>query len=311
MMSAQNISVQTAIEFVFRGFDTIQSPLAVGVVLLILYLLVLLSNFVTICFIVMDKRLHQPMYLFVCNLAIVDLVYCTSACPTMIGILIVGYKTISYVLCLMQMFLFHYSGLMEMLAISVMAFDRFVAISSPLRYHSILSNSRCILIAISLWVVGSAIMAVLPATIAPLKICYFNVKYMFCDYATVARATCVDPEPYFNLMSIMTAVVCFGTLSFIFLSYLKIVIVVVKTSSNTDKKKAFNTCVSHLIVIISFYAPSITRIVLTRVGVLLTIEERNGLMILSILGPALINPFVYCLKTKEIRNKIFKIVKKM
>ncbi|XP_017539790.2 olfactory receptor 10G4-like [Pygocentrus nattereri] len=309
-MSVQNISRQAITEFVFRGFDSVQSPLVVGVVLLILYIFVVITNTANIYFVVMDKHLHQPMYLFICNLAIVDIVFCTSACPTMIGILVVGYKSISYAPCIVQMFFFHVGTVMEMFAISVMAFDRFIAISSPLRYNSILTNVRCVLISIALWLAGSAIMAMLPATVVPLQVCYSTVKYMFCDYATVTRATCVDPEPYFNKVSILTTVLFFGTFSFICLSYIKIVIVVVRMSSQSDKKKAFNTCFSHLIVITCYYVPTIILIVLTRIGVVLTLEERNGLMVGSILGPSLINPFIYCFRSKEIRNKLFNILSK-
>ncbi|XP_017539804.2 olfactory receptor-like protein OLF3, partial [Pygocentrus nattereri] len=306
-MSVQNISRQAITEFVFRGFDSVQNPLIVGVVLLILYIFVIIANTANIYFIVMDKRLYQPMYLFICNLAIVDIVLCTSVCPTMIGILVVGYKSMPYAPCIVQMFVLHVSGLMEMFAISVMAFDRFIAISSPLRYHSILTNVRCVLISIVLWLASSAIMAMLPATVLPLQICYSAVKYMFCDHASIIRATCVDPEPYFNKASILSSVLCFGTFSFICLSYIKIVIVVVRMSSQSDKKKAFNTCFSHLIVIICFYAPTFTRTVLTRIGVVLTLEERNGLMVGTILGPSLINPFIYCLRTERIRSKLFKM----
>ncbi|XP_072547832.1 olfactory receptor 6N1-like [Salminus brasiliensis] len=309
-MSVQNISKQIITEFVFRGFDTVQRPLVVGIVLLILYILIMFSNLATIYFIVMDKRLHQPMFLFVCNLAFVDLIYCTSACPTMIGILVAGYKTISYVPCLVQMFFVIAGAVMEMFAISIMAVDRFVAIAIPLRYHSILTNFRCVLIIIALWLLSSAFTAWLASTVIPLEICYSNLKYMFCDYPTVARATCVNPEPYFDKGSIFTGVLCLGTLIFIFLSYIKIGIVVGRMSSKSDKKKALNTCVSHLVVIICYYAPLFVRIVLTRIGVVLTLDERNGLMIGSVLGPSLINPFMYCFRTKEIRNKIFKFVKK-
>ncbi|XP_036453419.1 olfactory receptor 10G4-like [Colossoma macropomum] len=309
-MSFQNISRQAITEFVFKGFDTVQSPLVVGVVMLILYILVMITNTANICFIVMDKRLHQQMYLFICNLALVDIVFCTSACPTMIGVLVVRHNSISYAPCIVQMFLFYFCSLMEAFAISVMAFDRFIAISTPLRYHSILTNVRCVLISIVLWLAGSAIMAVLPATVVPLQVCYSTVKYMFCDYASVIRATCVDPEPYFNMLSILTSVLIFGMFSFICLSYIKIVIVVARMTSKSDKKKAFNTCFSHLIVVICFYAPTFIRTVLTRIGVVLTMEERNGLIVGSILGPSLINPFIYCFRTKEIRKKLFKLISK-
>ncbi|KAI4895431.1 hypothetical protein NFI96_007287 [Prochilodus magdalenae] len=272
-------SIPVITEFVFRGFDTVQSPLGIGVVLLLLYMLVMIANTANIYFIVMDKRLHQPMYLFICNLAFVDILSCTSSCLSMIGILIAGYKSISYGPCIVQMFTFHLSGVMEMFTISAMAFDRLIAISHPLRYHSILTNARCVLVTVALWVAGSAIMSMLPATVVPLRVCYSAVKYMFCDYASIIRSTCADPEPYFNLSAVFSFVVIFGTFGFICLSYLKIVIVVVRMSSNQDKKKAFNTCFSHLIVIICYYAPTFTRIVLTRVGVVLTVEERNGLMV--------------------------------
>ncbi|XP_036453401.1 olfactory receptor 13-like [Colossoma macropomum] len=310
-MSFQNVSGMIIKEFVLGGFDTVQRPLVVGVVLLIVYMLVMTANLANIYFIIMDKRLHQPMYLFICNLAIVDMLYCTSACPTMIGVLVAGYKTISYVPCMVQMFIFHLSAAMEMFAISVMAFDRFIAIGSPLRYHSILTNLRSLLITVTLWIVACTLLAVAPATVIPLPFCQSTLKYVFCDYAAVIRATCVDPNPYFNVLSVVSFFTIFGTFGFICLSYLKILIVVVQMSSMSDKKKVFNTCFSHLIVIICYYAPTFVLIVLTRIGVVLTLEERHGLMVGSLLGPSLVNPFIYCLRTKEIRNKLLRILSKV
>lgn len=284
-----------------------QNPLFVGVVLLLLYILALLANTANIYFIIMDKRLHQPMFLFVCNLAVADIVYCTSSCPTMVGILVVGCKSISYELCIVQMFVFHVGSLMEMLAISAMALDRFVAIVSPLRYHSILTNARCILLAIVLWFAAFVTMSMLPASVVPLQMCYSAIKYMFCDYASVIRATCVDPEPFFNRISLLTFIFVLGTFCFIFLSYVKILIVVVRISSKVEKTKAFKTCFSHFMVIICYYVPTFIRIVLTRIGVVLTLEERNGLMVGSVLGPSLINPVIYSFRTKEIRSSFKKI----
>ncbi|XP_072547833.1 olfactory receptor 1M1-like [Salminus brasiliensis] len=310
-MSFQNISGMGIREFVIGGFDSVQRPLVVGVVLLIVYILVIIANLANIYFIVMDKRLHQPMYLFVSNLAIVDMLYCTSACPTMIGALVVGHKTISYTPCIIQMFFFHLSSIMEMFAISAMAFDRFVAIASPLRYHSILTNYRCVLITIALWLLSCALLVAVSATVIPLPLCHSTLKYVFCDYAAVVRASCVDPNPYFTTLSIISVFFIFGTFGFICLSYLKIVIVIMRMSSMSDKKKVFNTCFSHFIVIICYYVPTFIQVVLTRIGVILTLEERHGLVIGAFLGPSLVNPFVYCLRTKEIRNKLLRIVSKV
>ncbi|XP_034166445.1 olfactory receptor-like protein OLF3 [Pangasianodon hypophthalmus] len=307
----QNVSRKNINEFVFTGFDTIEKPVAVGIVILTVYILVMLANLANICFIVIDKRLHQPMYVFICNLAIVDMLYCTCSCPTMIGILIVGYKTISYVPCILQMYGFGLGFVMEVFTISVMAFDRLIAIIKPLRYHSILTNVHSVILTFLLWILGSAAIAIVPGTVVPLPLCSSTIKYVFCDYAAVVRATCVDPNPYFDLISSFTSFLMFGTFSFICLSYLKIVIVVVKMTSKGSKKKVFHTCLSHLVVIICYYGPTFILAVLTRLGVVLSLEERNGLRAGTILGPSLVNPFIYCFRTKEIKNKILRIVSKV
>ncbi|XP_072547660.1 olfactory receptor 6F1-like [Salminus brasiliensis] len=308
---SQNVTRKSITEFVITGFDTFERPLAVGIVILVVYMLVMLANLTNICFIMLDKRLHQPMYLFICNLAVVDMLYCTSSCPTIISVLVVGYKTISYGSCILQMFVFGLGFVMELFTISAMAFDRLIAIVNPLRYHSILTNFRSILLSFLLWILGSATMAVVPGTVLPLPFCYSTLKFMFCDYGSVIRATCVDPNPYFDLMSVITSFILFGTFGFICATYIKIVSVVIKMSSKGSKKKMFNTCFSHLIVVVCYYAPSFIITVLTRIGIVLTLEERHGLRLGTILGPSLVNPFIYCFRTKEIRNRLLGVLPKV
>ncbi|KAI5099240.1 odorant receptor, family G, subfamily 106, member 4, partial [Silurus meridionalis] len=298
-------------QFVFTGFDNVEKPVIIGCVILSAYILVMFANLANICFIVIDKHLHQPMYLFICNLAIVDMLYCTSSCPTMIGILIVGFKTITYLPCIFQMYSFSLGLVMEVFTLSVMAFDRLIAIVKPLHYHAILTNIRSVLLTFLLWILGFATLSIVPVTVIPLPLCSSTVKYIFCDYAAVVRTSCVDPEPYFNLMSSYTFSIMLGTFSFICLSYFKIVIVVVKMKSIGNTKKVFHTCLSHLIVIICYYGPIFMMSVITRLGLALSLEERNGLRIWAIIGPSLVNPFVYCFRTKEIRNKILRFVSKV
>ncbi|XP_058270266.1 olfactory receptor-like protein OLF3 [Hemibagrus wyckioides] len=308
---AENVSRRGISEFIITGFDNFEKPMILGIVILTVYLLVMFGNLANICFIVMDKRLHQPMYLFISNLAIVDMLYCTCSCPTMIGNLLIGFKTISYVPCIIQMFMFGLGFVMEMFTISVMAFDRFLAIIKPLRYHSILTNVRCVILTFLLWILGSATMSLVPGTVLPLPFCNTTLKFLFCEYGSVVRATCVDPNPYFDMMAIVTFFLMFGTFSFICGSYLMIVIVVVKMNSTGSKKKVFNTCFSHLTVVVCYYGPTFIITILTRAGMVLRLEERHGLRIGTILGPSLVNPFIYSFRTKEIRNKILRIVCKV
>ncbi|XP_040929404.1 olfactory receptor 4D9-like [Betta splendens] len=306
-MSLQNYS-KAVTEFDISGFKITKSPLLVGVVMLIVYVIVILANLMNILIISSSKNLHKPMYLLICNLAVVDILYTSSASPTMIGVLVAGVQTISYVPCLTQMFGFYLGGVMEMFALSVMAFDRLVAVSCPFQYHRYLTNARTVVLTYILWIAASALAAFFPATVIPLPHCNTLLKYVFCSYAAVVRTTCVNPEYYFNLSAIIIFFLTFFTFSFICLSYCGIVFFV-RSLSNNDKKKIGSTCLSHLIVVICYYFPIFILSILTRFGVVLSLEEHNGLLIGTILGPCLVNPFVYCLRTKEIKNKIIRVFK--
>ncbi|XP_062275864.1 olfactory receptor 4D10-like [Scomber scombrus] len=306
-MSLQNASIQVK-EFIIGGFDKTEKPLVVGVVILIAYVLALFGNMINILFIIIDKRLHKPMYLLICNLAIVDILYTSSASPTMIRVLVARVNTISYLHCYMGMFAFHLGGIMEMFALSIMAFDRLIAIGCPFKYHSYLTNVRTIVLTHFLWIAAGGLVSILPTTLLPLTHCRSKLKYTFCDYPALLRTTCVDLNPYFNLVTIIVFSLLFSSFSFICLSYI-LIIFFVKLSTDSNKRKLGSTCVTHLVVVTCYYCPVFILVVLTRLGVVLTLEARHGLTIGAILGPSLVNPIVYCLRTKEIRCKIFRIFK--
>ncbi|KAM6932772.1 olfactory receptor 52H1-like [Lycodopsis pacificus] len=282
----------------------------VGVVILITYVLAILANILNIFFIIVDKRLHKPMYFLICNLAVVDILYASSSIPTMIGVLVAGINTISYVPCLFQMFTVHLGMVMEMLALSAMAFDRLIAVSYPFQYHSYLTNVRTFVLICILWVVACGFVARLLVRLVSLPHCSSKLQYTYCDYAAILRTTCVDLTHYFNMVSIVYFFIYFSTLILICLSYLYILFVV-KLSSNNDKQKMGSTCLSHLMVVTGYYLPSFIRVILTRFGVVLTLEASHGIMIGTILGPTFLNPVVYCFRTKEIKCKIFNIFKKV
>ncbi|XP_076002338.1 olfactory receptor 4D1-like [Genypterus blacodes] len=195
-MPLQNVSIQVT-EFILGDFNT-KRPVVIGVVILIIYVVIIFANTVNILLIVYDKRLHKPMYLLICHLAVVDIMYTSSVSPTLIGALLAGIKTIPYLSCLIQMYIFTMANILVMFALSIMAFDRLVAISYPLRYHSFLSNTRLLVLTCVLWVVAFAFVFVLPATVVPLPHCHSKLIYSFCDYAAIIRTTCVDPSYYFN-----------------------------------------------------------------------------------------------------------------
>lgn len=129
-MILYNASIKVT-EFIIGGFDTTKMSVLVGVVILLVYIVAVSANVVNIVVIIYNKKLHKPMYLLICNLAVVDMLLTSSVSPTMVGVLVTGAKKIFYVPCFIQMFAFNLGWVMEAFALSVMAFDRLIAISCP------------------------------------------------------------------------------------------------------------------------------------------------------------------------------------
>ncbi|XP_042072623.1 olfactory receptor 11A1-like [Haplochromis burtoni] len=132
---------------------------------------------INIMFIISDKRLHKPMYLLICNLAVIDIMYTSSCSPTMIGVLLAA---------------------MESFILAFMALDRFIAIIYPFQYQSYLTNTRVLVLTFIVWFVAWCFVFYMPATVVPLPHCSSRLKYNFCDFPAVIRTTCVNPEKYFN-----------------------------------------------------------------------------------------------------------------
>ncbi|XP_035242171.1 olfactory receptor 10G4-like [Anguilla anguilla] len=309
-METLNKTASVASEFVIVGLDDVPHQKLVGAAILITLSLILLGSFANIGVITLSRPLHTPMYFFICTLALVDILYTSSVSVTMLNVLLGEDRTVPFGLCILQHFLFHLGTTMEPFTIALMAYDRLVAISNPLRYQSILTNARVFSLIAFTWAIGCAVSGTFTGFVGYLPFCRTNVlQYCFCEYASLVRAACVDPAYYFNTASVVFTVVLVGNFFLIVFSYVKIVYEVVKLSSAKDQRKVFNTCSSHLIVVVCFFVPKFLLIVVTRVGLVLTISTRNGLIICSTLGPSLVNPYIYCLKNKDIRGRLQSVFK--
>ncbi|MBN3301281.1 O10J4 protein, partial [Amia calva] len=308
-MPFTNLTAEAITEFYITGFSETQHPKAVGCIILIIYLLILLGSSANIYIIARDKRLHTPMYFFICSLSVVDIINSSSNSPTMILVLLADITAISYRSCITQMTVYHLAFVMEKFTISLMAYDRLVAISNPLRYHSILTKTRIVLLTVTSWVLGFAIIAVLTGIVDRLPYCRTTLSFAFCDYGAMVRAACVNPDEYFAVLTVLAFFILFGSFALIFISYLMIIFTVLKIAPSEDRKKMYSTCLNHLIVVVSVFVPPFVISILPRIGLVLSLTERNVLIIFSSLGPCLVNPFVYCFRTKEIRSQLFRIFK--
>uniref|UniRef100_A0AAY4EK92 G-protein coupled receptors family 1 profile domain-containing protein n=1 Tax=Denticeps clupeoides TaxID=299321 RepID=A0AAY4EK92_9TELE len=307
-MNLANGTVSSLSEFTIIGFDHLSHQKLLGSLILITYCLVLICTTTNVSLIVSDRHLHTPMCILICNLAIVDFLFSTSCSPTMISVLLSEMKTISYTSCVARMLMYSLGDVTECLVLTLMALDRMIAIMSPLRYHSILTNSRTIKLIVLSWLIAVAVVIPLVTTLRSLPYCQPFIKYVFCDYATLLRTACVNPEPYFLYPVILSLWLLGGHFSFIFLTYVVIIVTVLRLANRQSRKKMFSTCISHIIVCTSFYGPKLVSILLTRIGVTLTLTERNAVVIISAMLSPLINPLTYCLTTKQLRERLIKLL---
>ncbi|XP_062393433.1 olfactory receptor 10G4-like [Sardina pilchardus] len=305
-MGTNNNTAVRVSEFIITGFDHVSHQKLLGSVILIAYVLILFFCSTNFSIIVADRRLHSPMYVFICNLAIVDIIFSTSSCITMIVVLLAEMKRISFYSCFTSMFFYHLGDVTSTLTLTWMAVDRMLAISLPLRYNSILTSRRCIMSIVATWIIAMIALSTTAEAAYNIPYCQPIIRYVFCDYAAMIRAGCANPIPYFSIPSLVGWWLWLlgGHFSLIFLTYVVIVWTVLRLSDKGSKKKMFSTCISHIIVVSVYYAPKLISVLLTRVGVNLNLTERNAVLIVASTLPPLINPITYCLTTKELRTRL-------
>ncbi|XP_056323439.1 olfactory receptor 10G4-like [Danio aesculapii] len=300
---ANETFVKNVDSFIITGFDHLQNQKLLGSLILISYMFILFGNGMNLCVISTDRHLHKPMYILICNLAVVDVMYSSTCSTTMISVLLAEIKTVSYYSCISRTYFFNLGDLTECMALTLMALDRLIAIILPLRYNSIVTNSRILWLIFLTWLICFVAVGFLAYVADSLTYCQPVIKYVFCSYSSLVRAACVDPEPYFAISTIYSMVTLCGLLPFILCTYAVLAYSVTKLS-NSSSKQMINTCLSHIIVLFSYYLPKMVYIVLTRIGLVLTLTERNAILIVSCFVSLLINPTVYCIRTKGIRKRI-------
>ncbi|KAL2094646.1 hypothetical protein ACEWY4_009365 [Coilia grayii] len=311
-MEGHNNTVVRVSEFIITGFDHLSHQKLLGSIIFITYVLILFFWSTNVSIIAANRSLHSPMYIFICNLAIVDIVFSTSSHVTMIVVLLADMKTISFNSCITSMFAYHLGDVTSCLTITLMAVDRMLAIRLPLRYHSILTNTRSFLLIAAVWVVSMLAMGPTMAAADSVPYCQPIIRYVFCDYPAMIRAGCVNPGPYFSIPIVLFLWMWLlgGHFTLIFLSYFVIIWTVLRISEKGSRKKMFTTCISHIIVVSAYYAPKLVSVLLTRIGVTLNLTERNGVIIVASTLSPLINPVAYCLTTKDLRTRMMNLLTK-
>ncbi|XP_004621240.2 olfactory receptor 52L1 [Sorex araneus] len=288
------------------GLEDIQHWIAVP--LCVLYLLALMGN-ITILFIIWtDSTLHQPMYLFLAMLAGIDLVLASSTAPKTLAVVLVHDHEIGYIVCLIQMFFIHAFSSMESGILVAMALDRYVAICYPLHHSTILHPGLIGRIGIVVLVRGLILLIPFPILLQRLIFCQSTViDHAYCEHMAVVKLACSETTVNRAYgLAVALLVVGFDVLA-ISISYALILQAVLKVPGGEARLKAFSTCGSHICVILIFYVPGMFSFLTHRFGRNVPHHVHVLLATLYLLVPPALNPLVYGVKTRQIRQRVLRV----
>lgn len=274
---------------------------------LTIYLLNLVGNGVILMIITLERRLHSPMYFFLGNLSCLDICYSSVTLPKVLINLLSRHRTISFLGCIAQLHFFHFLGSTEAILLAVMAFDRFVAICSPLRYTAIMNPQLCILLAAMAWVTSFFYALMHSVMTAHLNFCQSHkLSHFFCDVKPLLEVACGNTVLNQRLLSVVTGSISMGAFLLTLLSYFYIIaFLLFKNQSCRALQKALSTCASHFMVVCLFYGPVGFTYIRPATASAMS-EDRVVAIIYSAVTPVL-NPLIYTLRNKEVMLALKKI----
>ncbi|XP_037357674.1 olfactory receptor 4K1-like [Talpa occidentalis] len=294
-------------EFIFDGLcNSSEAQTFLLLPFSIVYLMTFVGNLLVVLIIILDPHLHSPMYFLLANLSFVDFCISSVTTPKLITDFLRDNKTITFEGCMTQIVGVHLFAGGEMVLLVTMAYDRYVAICKPLHYSSIMDRQKCIWLVLITWIIGLVHSTSQLAMVLELPFCGpRRVDSFFCDIPLVIKLACMDThkiEMMINADSGVLATTCFIIL---LVSYTYI-LVTVRLRSKDGASKALSTCTSHITVVVLFFGPCIF-IYLWPLSI--TWVDKFLAVFYTVITP-LLNPAIYTLRNKEIKNAIKRLINK-
>ncbi|XP_037695597.1 olfactory receptor 52H1-like [Choloepus didactylus] len=301
-----NLSSYNSGPFLLVGIPGLeQFHVWIGIPFCAIYIVALVGNCILLSLIAVERSLHEPMFFFLSMLATTDLILSTAGMPKTLSIFWRGGQEITFAGCLTQMFFIHYSFVLDSAILMSMAFDRYVAICSPLRYTSILTPKSITKIVVAICFRSFCIILPVVFLLTRLPFCRTHIiPHTYCEHIGVARLACADISIniwYGFCVPIMTVL---SDVILIAISYIFILCAVFHLPSREARQKALGTCGSHVCVILMFYIPGFFTILAHRFGHDVSRSFHIMFANLYIVIPPALNPIVYGVKTKQIRDKV-------
>lgn len=306
-----DISNETApTEFILLAFSDLNGwCFLLSGILFIVYFLIVMGNLLILLIINLEPSLQTPMYFFLGNLSLLDICLSTTTLPQIIVYLISGRSIISYERCKIQLFVFVLFIGTETLLLAAMAYDRYVAICNPLRYKIVMNQKICGQLVSASWFTSSLNATVHTLFTFNLPFCGVNkINYFYCDISPLLAISCGDISGSMTAILATSPVMGFGPVLCIVISYIHIIVNILKMHSSAGTRKAFSTCASHLTVVLLFYSSCIFAYVRPVSSYSLN-KDRMLALLNNILSPML-NPLIYSLRNKDVKGALTKIMVK-
>uniref|UniRef100_A0A8C5MWU6 Olfactory receptor n=1 Tax=Leptobrachium leishanense TaxID=445787 RepID=A0A8C5MWU6_9ANUR len=241
------------------------------------------------------------MYFFVSNLSILDMSYTMVILPKMLAKLSMGLDRIPCSSCFFQMYFFFSLGVAECLLLAMMAYDRYLAISSPLHYHTIMTKHLCIVLCLGSWVGGFICPITALVLVFRLPFCGPNIIYhYYCDHPPLLKLACTDTTLNVIIGSSLSAGVLSVTFLLIVMSYVKILLTIFSISSREGRQKTFSTCASHFLVVSLFFLPLFFMYIRPTASYSSEVDSLVALLY-TVLTP-MMNPMIYSLRNNDIKE---------
>ncbi|XP_077306156.1 olfactory receptor 1-like [Lithobates pipiens] len=277
------------------------------IVFSLLYLTGVLMNCTIIIVIYYSQHLHSPLYIFLCNLSTIDILYTTVNVPKLLDMLLFDHNTVSFNQCFTQLYFYGGCASTEDILLFTMAYDRYVAICKPLHYHYVFSGENCIKIIIAIWVSGYFNSLLFTITASQMSFCESTkVEQFFCDPKALLKIACTGTELFYIVMCIELFVFGICPFSCTVISYMKIIRVILHIKSKEGRWKTLNTCSSHLSVISVFYGTVLSMYMMPQASHLVGLEQALSVLFTTVVP--VLNPLIYSLPNREIKRALIKFV---
>ncbi|XP_077137093.1 olfactory receptor 5I1-like [Ranitomeya variabilis] len=294
-------------QFVLTGFSKEPNVQIFSFLLfLVIYLIGSLGNLMIVFIILYVPYLQTPMYFFIKHLAVLDMCYISTIVPKLLVSSISKGNTISFPGCVIQLFFFLAMAATESTLLTAMSYDRYVAICNPLRYTAIMKREVCIKLAAISWTIGGVYSTIHTINTFRLNFCSSNViEHFFCDLPPLLKIACSDTRLNQKMIIGIGAVLILPCFPLTLVSYVFIVLAIMRIPSATGRKKTFSTCVSHLITVGLFYLTGTSVYLRPQSTSTVLHQDKISAVFYTILVP-MVNPIVYSLRNRELKQAIKK-----